>query len=109
MLILDPNESLVTGRAVRGSGSLPTPVTSPPIHEVHAEVQKDVDRVTRKFARIEQVTRFAILGHALAQADGGLTPTLKVKRAIVYDKYCQVFAELYDPGRMPNNQHAGRS
>jgi long-chain acyl-CoA synthetase len=62
---------------------------------VHAELQKEVDRVNAKFARIEQIKRFAILDHDLTQADGELTPTLKVKRAIVYAKYGDVFAELY--------------
>lgn len=33
-----------------------------------------------------------------AQADGELTPTLKVNRALVYDKYADVFAGLYAEG-----------
>jgi long-chain acyl-CoA synthetase len=71
------------------------PVTIAGDPRVHAELQKEVDRVNGKFARIEQVKRFAILDHELTQADGELTPTLKVKRAIVYAKYGDVFAGLY--------------
>jgi len=63
---------------------------------VRAEIQKVVDDVNKRFARIEQIKRFAILGHDLTQADGELTPTMKVKRAIVYDKYGDVFAGLYE-------------
>jgi long-chain acyl-CoA synthetase len=66
---------------------------------VHAEIQREVDEVNRKYARIEQVKRFAILDHDLTQADGELTPTLKVKRAIVYAKYGDVFADLYAQAR----------
>jgi long-chain acyl-CoA synthetase len=62
---------------------------------VHAELQREVDRVNNKFARIEQIKRFAILDHDLSQAEGELTPTLKVKRAFVYDKYADLFARLY--------------
>ncbi len=66
-------------------------------------------RVNRKFARIDQVKRFAILGHDLTQADGELTPAMTLKRAIVYDRYSDVFTELYDSGRAPGNEHPGRS
>jgi hypothetical protein len=48
-----------------------------------AQIQKQIDAVNAKFARIEQIKRFAILDRDLTQADGELTPTLKVKRAVV--------------------------
>jgi long-chain acyl-CoA synthetase len=66
---------------------------------VRAEIQKEVDAVNAKLARIEQVKRFAILDHDLTQAGGELTPTLKVKRAAVYGKYADVFDDLYAEGR----------
>ena len=93
MLTLDRDESVKLAERI---GIATDPVTIAADPRVHAELQKDVDRVNRKFARIEQVKRFAILGHDLTQADGELTPTLKVKRAIVYDKYGDVFAGLYE-------------
>jgi long-chain acyl-CoA synthetase len=66
--------------------------------QVHAEIQKDVDLVNEKLARIEQIKRFAILDRDLSQAAGELTPTLKVKRAHVSEKYADVFAGLYGEG-----------
>ena len=39
---------------------------------------------------------FDILERDLSQADGELTPTLKVKRALVYRAYADRFARLYD-------------
>jgi long-chain acyl-CoA synthetase len=66
---------------------------------VLTEIQAVVDQVNEHFARIEQVKRFAILDHQLTQADGEMTPTMKVKRAVVYDKYASVFESLYSEGR----------
>jgi long-chain acyl-CoA synthetase len=65
---------------------------------IHAEIEKEVEAVNRKFARNEQIKEFAILDHDLSQASGELTPTLKVKRAFVYEKYADLFAGLYGKG-----------
>jgi long-chain acyl-CoA synthetase len=63
--------------------------------EVQALIQQEVDRANTKYAQVEQVKKFAILDHDLSQATGELTPTLKVKRNIVNEKYADVFDALY--------------
>ncbi len=63
---------------------------------VRAEIERAVDDVNLRFARIEQIKRFAILDRELTQDNGELTPTLKVKRAIVYDKFRERFDALYE-------------
>ncbi len=62
---------------------------------VHALLQADIDTANARFARIEQVKRFNVLDHDLTQAAGELTPTLKVKRAVVYERYADFFDALY--------------
>ncbi|MEA2428570.1 MAG: long-chain acyl-CoA synthetase [Thermoleophilaceae bacterium] len=62
---------------------------------VRAEVQKAVDEVNAKVGRVEQVKKFAILDHDLSQATGELTPTLKVKRNVVNEKFADVVESLY--------------
>jgi long-chain acyl-CoA synthetase len=62
---------------------------------MRAEVQKAVDEVNAKVGRVEQVKKFAILPHDLSQETGELTPTLKVKRNVVNDKFAGVVEALY--------------
>jgi long-chain acyl-CoA synthetase len=63
--------------------------------EVHALIQADLDAANDKYAQVEKVKRFTILDHDLAQETGELTPTLKVKRNVVNEKYAHLFDELY--------------
>jgi long-chain acyl-CoA synthetase len=62
---------------------------------VLALIQQEVDRANAKYAQVEQVKKFAILDHDLSQATGELTPTLKVKRNVVNERYRELFDALY--------------
>jgi long-chain acyl-CoA synthetase len=62
---------------------------------IHALIQAEIDRANAKYAQVEQVKKFAILDHDLSQPTGELTPTLKVKRNVVNEKYADVFDALY--------------
>jgi long-chain acyl-CoA synthetase len=55
----------------------------------------EVERVNSRYAQVEQVKRFAVLPCDLSQEAGELTPTLKVKRNIVAEKYAEVIDSLY--------------
>jgi long-chain acyl-CoA synthetase len=62
---------------------------------VRALIQAELDAANAKYAQVEQVKKFFILDHDLSQETGELTPTLKVKRNVVYDVYAERFDELY--------------
>jgi long-chain acyl-CoA synthetase len=51
--------------------------------------------VNSRYAQVEQIKRFAILDHDFTQETGELTPTLKVKRNVVYSRYAEMFEALY--------------
>ena len=75
---------------------LPTDVKELAQHpKVRELIQAEVDKANAKYAQVEQVKKFVILDHDLSQETGELTPTLKVKRNIVNEKYADVFEQLY--------------
>ena len=63
--------------------------------EVNDLVQGVLDEANAKYAQVEQIKKFKILAHDLSLESGELTPTLKVKRNVVYDRYADVFDQLY--------------
>jgi len=63
--------------------------------KVRELIQGEVDKANAKLAQVEQVKKFVILDHDLSQETGELTPTLKVKRNVVNEKYLGLFDELY--------------
>jgi long-chain acyl-CoA synthetase len=64
--------------------------------KVRASIQAHLDQVNEKFARVEQVKKFEILPQDLSQEGGELTPTMKVKRNVVADKYSGEVEKLYE-------------
>jgi long-chain acyl-CoA synthetase len=67
--------------------------------KVRAEVQKAVDDVNSHVGPVEQIKRFEILDHDLSQETGELTPTLKVKRNVVHEKFAHVVERIYEAPR----------
>jgi long-chain acyl-CoA synthetase len=68
----------------------------PESEQMRAEVQRTVDAVNSTVGPVEQIKYFEILPHDLSQETGELTPTLKVKRNVVADKFADVVDALYD-------------
>ena len=64
-----------------------------------AEVQKligeEVDRINRKFARVEQIKKFRLIEYKLTADDEELTPTMKLKRKLVNEKYKDLIEDMY--------------
>ncbi len=62
---------------------------------VHAEIQKTVDEVNSHVGPVEQIKRFEVLPADLSQETGELTPTLKVKRNVVQEKFAGTIDGVY--------------
>jgi long-chain acyl-CoA synthetase len=73
-------------------GDLAALAREPKVQEL---IQGVLDEVNSRYARVEQIKKFVILDHDLSQETGELTPTLKVKRNVVNEKYADLFDKLY--------------
>ena len=59
-------------------------------------IEREVDRVNQKFARVEQIKAFRLIEQKLEAEDPELTPTLKLKRAFVNKKYSDLIETMYE-------------
>jgi long-subunit acyl-CoA synthetase (AMP-forming) len=63
--------------------------------EVLAEVERAVARGNARLARVEQIKRYVVLDHDWLPASNELTPTAKLKRKSIEERYVDVIEELY--------------
>lgn len=59
------------------------------------EVRRAVARVNRQLAQFEQIRKFKILDEDFTVSSGELTPTMKVRRGKVLERYKDLVAEMY--------------
>jgi long-chain acyl-CoA synthetase len=92
LVTLDPEEA-VTYAKEHGLPEDPAALAANP--DVRAAIEAHVEKINQNFARVEQVKKISILPHDLSQESGELTPTLKVKRAVVAQKHEGEIEALY--------------
>ena len=69
-----------------------SPDTNP---AVLAAISEHVDTINAQFARVEGVKKFRVLPRNFTVEDGELTPTLKIKRAIVQEHFAREIESMY--------------
>ena len=63
---------------------------------VRAEIERAItERVNPKLAQYETIKRFEILPGELSEEAGELTPTMKIKRKVVVERYADQIERLY--------------
>jgi long-chain acyl-CoA synthetase len=93
LITLDPEE--IVPWAKKQGLATTDPAELANSEEVRALVQEAVDRVNAKVGPVEQLKKFTILPTDLSQETGELTPTLKVKRNVVYEKFAPQLDAMY--------------
>ncbi len=100
LLVLD-EETAPAWAAARGiSGSLADLAAHP---DLHAELETAVAQANQVLSRVEQVKRYHVLDRPWTAESGELTPTLKLRRRVITDRYADEINALYTEA---SEQHA---
>jgi long-chain acyl-CoA synthetase len=93
LVTLDPDETAkwarAQGIAVEGAEAL---AAHPAVREL---IEREVADVNRHLASFESVKYFRILPRDLSTESGELTPSLKVKRKVLAERYAREIEEMY--------------
>jgi len=63
--------------------------------ETQRLIQREVDQVNKTLSQVESVKRFALLPRRFYEEEGDVTPTKKVKRRHIEQRYADLVASLY--------------
>lgn len=75
-----------------GSGSNKEIITN---EHVISRIQRDVDELNKGFGNWEQIKKFVLLENEFSIDGGELTPTLKLKRKKILEKYNSFYKQIY--------------
>ena len=63
--------------------------------EIYKIVENDIGKIQQDLANYERVRKFVLLDKPLTLEDGEITPTQKIKRKVVEEKYANMIEEMY--------------
>jgi long-chain acyl-CoA synthetase len=63
--------------------------------DVKNRIWEDIDKYNKQFGKVQQIKKFAVIEDEWSVETGELTPTLKVKRRIIQEKYKELFEKIY--------------
>lgn len=93
LVTLDP-ERLPTDAAAAGSPAR-TPAEAATCPKFNAWMMGEVEKINQRLARVQTIKKVTILATELSVEGGELTPTMKVKRKVVNEKYKGEIAAMY--------------
>ncbi|HHH28556.1 MAG TPA: long-chain fatty acid--CoA ligase [Polyangiaceae bacterium] len=101
LIVLDPDAlpALEKASGISGLTSVQVAATHPGVNSFIEEQVKS--ECNAHVARYQTIKKFKILEDTFSVDGGELTPTLKVKRNVVNEKYASVIDELYGTGTVP--------
>ncbi|GAA4681806.1 long-chain fatty acid--CoA ligase [Pseudonocardia yuanmonensis] len=103
LVTIDP-EALPSWRERNGKTATGDPTSAADLvddPELRGEIAAAVEEANQAVSRAERIRKFRILPVDFSEAGGELTPTLKVKRAVVAQQYAAEIAAIYAPAETP--------
>ncbi len=64
--------------------------------KIYEDVDAEIQNLTKDLARFEQIKQFTLMSKEFTIEDGELTPTLKIKRKVVSEKYADIIDKMYE-------------
>lgn len=65
---------------------------------VNKKFQEEIEEVNKTLGEYERIKRFRLVCEEWSQDTGELSPTLKLRRNIIYEKYDHILTEIYGHG-----------
>lgn len=65
-----------------------------------AMIQKEIDRLNENLDRQEQIRKFTLLGEDFTIESGEITPSMKVKRKVIDEKFKSLIDDMYADGAL---------
>ena len=93
LVTLDPERLLAEARAA-GSAARDA-ATAAECATFRAHLERQIEKINERLARVQTVKRFTILPSELTVDGGELTPTLKLRRKVIAQKYAQQIESMY--------------
>lgn len=66
------------------------------LSDTYELIKSEIDSRNRQLARHETIKRFSIISHEFSTVTGELTPTLKIRRNKIYERYRSIIEQMYE-------------
>lgn len=93
--LIQPNFEFLAEWAKRHEVTLGTPAQAVRDPKVIARFQQEIEEANEQFAKWEKVKDFRLTPDIWSVDDGHLTPTMKLRRKIIREKYSDLYQEIY--------------
>ena len=67
--------------------------------EITSVIQKEVSEINKSLGQVEEIKRFRLIADEWSPETGEMSPTLKLKRNVIAQKYSNIIEEIFTPAK----------